>query len=97
VFKKVGFQHREGWMKLGPEERSVRFWYVSTGGPGWIQDSMPSYFLDSLRVRYRIFYVISGADEILYRKKTYRWVAVAPPWITSIGFLIKIELFELPH
>ncbi len=24
VFKKVGFQHREGWMKLGTEEWSVR-------------------------------------------------------------------------
>jgi hypothetical protein len=24
-FKKDGFQHREGWMKLGTEERSVRW------------------------------------------------------------------------
>ena len=32
--KKFAFQHREGWMKLGPEERSVRSRYVSTGRPG---------------------------------------------------------------
>jgi len=34
LFKKVDFQHREGWMKLGGEERSVRSWYVSTGSLG---------------------------------------------------------------
>jgi len=34
VFKKAGFQHRESWMKLGPEERSVRFGYMSTGRSG---------------------------------------------------------------
>jgi len=31
LFRQFTFQHREGWIKLGPEERSVRSLYVSTG------------------------------------------------------------------
>jgi len=42
-------------MKLVIEERSVRSLYVSTGNPGWIQDSTPIPLPDSLRVRYRIY------------------------------------------
>jgi len=55
VFKKIGFQHREGWMKLGSEERSVRSGYVSTGRPGWIQDSMPNYFLIHFVIKSELF------------------------------------------
>ena len=34
-FKMLGFQDQEATVKLGNEERSVRFWYVSTGGSRW--------------------------------------------------------------
>jgi hypothetical protein len=49
VFKKFGFQHREGWMKAGNEDRSVVMCYVRTGSLCFIQDSMPNTLLVMLR------------------------------------------------
>jgi len=56
--KKTGFQHREGWMKLGIEERSVRSLYVSPGNPGWIQDSMSRLLPELLRDQKWFFWLL---------------------------------------
>jgi hypothetical protein len=54
VFKKVGFQHREGWMKQGTEERSVHL--VREHQKARLNSRFDAEWLpDSLRVRYRIY------------------------------------------
>jgi hypothetical protein len=54
-FKKFDFQHREGWMKAGNEDRSVVMCYVRTGSLCFIQDSMPIMLLVMPRDQKRTF------------------------------------------
>jgi len=109
VFKKVGFQHQEGWMMLGTEERSVRFgyvstWNVSTGNrlrkhvlrPGWIQDSMPIKLHALLRVRYRIYKLSTELMKFYIARKPTSEPRSLSLEFASTGFLIKSGLFELP-